>query len=115
MCTVSMIGDHFSDKWKQPDYTDLFKKINENQYQSPFPAVTRQEHDALKIQVEQLKKEVEEMTLLLKRAIEYDKKNNEPQCEIEEKIRLLKEVAKMVGVDLEAILKTNSYDALGRD
>lgn len=89
MCVVSMIGDHYSDKWKQPNYQQIF---------STFPEVSRHEFEALK-------KEVLEMKELLKKAVEYDKKNNEPACEIEEKVALLKKIAELVGVDLKDILK----------
>lgn len=47
------------------------------------------------------------MKELLKKAIEYDKKNNEPHCEVEEKIATLKKIAEMVGVSLEDIFKEN--------
>lgn len=32
------------------------------------------------------------------------KKNNEPDCEVEDKMKFLKEVAKLVGIDLDEIL-----------
>lgn len=89
MCTVSMIGDHFNDKWKQPPYQQIFTNI---------PDVSRAEFEALK-------KEVEEMKALLKRAKEYDEKNNEPNCEIEEKMAMLRKFADAVGIDLEDVIK----------
>jgi hypothetical protein len=89
MCTVSMIGDHFNDKWKQPPYQQIFTNI---------PDVSRAEFEALK-------KEVEEMKVLLKRAKEYDEKNNEPNCEIEEKMAMLRKFADAVGIDLDDVIK----------
>lgn len=91
MCTVSMIGDHFSEKWKQPPYQQIFTNI---------PDVSREEFEALK-------KEVEEMKALLKRAKEYDEKNNEPNCEIEEKMAMLRKFADAVGIDLDDVIKKN--------
>lgn len=87
MCVVSMIGDHYSEKWTQPPYQNLFNN---------FGNVTREDF-------ENLVKEVKEMKALLKRAKEYDIKNNEPNCEIEEKIELLKKIAKLVNIDLNDI------------
>jgi len=87
MCTVSMIGDHFNDKWTQPPYQQIFTNI---------PDVSRAEFEALK-------KEVEEMKALLKRAKEYDEKNNEPNCEIEEKMAMLKKFADAVGISLDDV------------
>jgi hypothetical protein len=84
-----MIGDHFNDKWKQPPYQQIFTNI---------PDVSRAEFEALK-------KEVEEMKALLKRAKEYDEKNNEPNCEIEEKMAMLRKFADAVGIDLDDVIK----------
>lgn len=101
MCVVSMIGDHYHDKWRDLKYpprqvttitdNDLSKFLN------PPPDLNKK--------FEELKKEVEEMKELLKKAIEYDKKNNEPHCEIEEKIATLKKIAEWVGIDLTDVLK----------
>lgn len=92
MCTVSMIGDHFSEKWKQPPYQQFITNI---------PEVSRAEFEALK-------KEVEEMKALLKRAKEYDEKNNEPNCEIEEKMAMLRKFAEAVGISLDDVIKNNN-------
>lgn len=89
MCVVSMVGDHFSDKWKQPFYQQTFLNL---------PEITKAEFDALK-------KEVEEMKELLKKAMKYDEQNNEPHCEMEDKVKMLKEIAKMFNVDLSEIFK----------
>lgn len=69
------------------------------------PAPTREEYEDLSKKFDALKKEVEDMKVLLQRAIDYDKKNNEPNCEVEEKIAMLKQVAKLVGVDLEVVFR----------
>lgn len=90
MCTISMIGDHYDDKWKAPDYRDLIQRLPDN--------VTRFEYDALK-------KEVEEMKALLKRAKIYDEQNNEKDCEVESKVATLKKIAELMGVDLSEIFK----------
>lgn len=91
MCVTSMVGDHYREKftpWPYPDYP---------------PAVpmhigpTRTEFDALK-------RDVLEMKELLKRAKKYDEDNGEPECEMDEKMDLLRKVAKMVGVDLDDVI-----------
>lgn len=89
MCTVSMIGDHFDDKWRQPYYTPI---IQDPQY-------------ATKEEIEALRQEVLEMKKLLKAAVKYDTENNEPNCQMEEKIAMLKKVAEIVGVDIEEVFK----------
>lgn len=99
MCVVSMVGDHYRDKWgdRWPGAIPAtpFQPFN------PIPVISREEFDALK-------KEVEEMKALLKRAKEYDERNNEPDCEIDEKMDLLRKVAKLVGVSLDDVIRPAS-------
>jgi hypothetical protein len=90
MCVVSMVGDHFQDKWNQYPYVDLLNKAQ-------LGNITRWEF-------EELKKEVKEMKDLLVKAKIYDTQHNEPDCEIEDKMKFLKECAKLVGIDLDDIL-----------
>ena len=85
MCVVSMIGDHFQQHIPQ-QYPSLYAPMGP----------TRQEFEALKIEVQQMHE-------LLKRAKRYDEDNGEPNCEMEEKVATLKKVAKMVGVDLSDV------------
>jgi len=87
-----MVGDFYTDKW------DPFKRtiINTGQvFQMP---PSRDEFDALK-------REVETMKALLIKAKIYDEKNNEPDCEMESKVALLKKIAEAVGVNLDEIFK----------
>ena len=48
---------------------------------------------------ETLKRQVEEMTALLKKAREYDDRTGQPDCETDEKVDLLRKVAKLVGIN----------------
>ena len=103
MCVVSLIGDHYNDKWKTNPFLNPPPNINPNQNTSgiinySFDLVTKSEFEALR-------KEVLEMKELLKRAVEYDKKNNQPHCEMDEKVALLKKIAELVGVSLDDIFK----------
>jgi hypothetical protein len=56
--------------------------------------VTKDEFDALKEEVESLKK-------LLKAAKIYDDETGQPDCEIEEKMDMIKKYAESLGVDLD--------------
>ena len=47
--------------------------------------------------------EVDEFRRLLDRAREYDLKNNEPDCEMDEKRQALKKIAKSMGVDISFV------------
>lgn len=94
MCVVSFVGDHYRDKWTTPIYEPVFTN---------WPQVSKEEFDALR-------NEVLEMKELLKKAIKYDEENNEPHCEMEEKIEVLRKVAELVGVDLNE-LNLNNKDS----
>lgn len=89
MCVVSMVGDAYHDRWRGQPFTST--------PDAWLGWVTRAEFDALKREVEQMKE-------LLKRAKKYDEDNGEPDCEIAEKVALLRKVAELVGVDLSDVL-----------
>ncbi|MPZ20149.1 MAG: hypothetical protein GEV06_19860 [Luteitalea sp.] len=99
MCAVSMIMDHYGDKWRdrlpntmpyeqvpqtpqQPWSPEDIARI----FQSPVPAIT--------------KDEIEEFRRLLERAREYDRRNNEPECELESKKAAVLAIAKQLGVEI---------------
>lgn len=102
MCVVSFIGDHYSRKYtypyevypSQPPFPneketlpDIARRLTNNQ------TVTREEFD-------KLKESVKEMKELLIKAIEYDKRTGQSECENEDKMQLLRQIAKLVGVEL---------------
>ncbi len=87
MCTVSNIGDDWGKRW--PD-----NPVNPwKQLPDVFPQVSRAEFDALK-------REVEALRDLLKAAKIYDEKTGQPDCHMDDKVALIKKIAKVVGVDL---------------
>ncbi len=92
MCVLSMVGDHYSDKWREP-YREFIQPVQWSPTYT-IPQVSREEFDALKTQVE-------ELVALMKRAKRYDADNHEPDCETDEKMAVLRQVAKLVGVDLD--------------
>ena len=97
MCTVSMIIDHTQDLWKHR-YPGVWPTAPlPGTYPDPFqpftPPINRQEFDALKREVEDLKK-------LLVKAKKYDEETNQKDCEMADKVELIKRVARLVGVDL---------------
>jgi hypothetical protein len=86
MCVVSMVGDHYAHRW--------------DQYIAPptFPwGPTRPEFEALKA-------EVAEMKELLIAAKRIDTVTGQPDCEMADKVALLRKVAEMVGVSLDDVL-----------
>lgn len=97
MCATSMVGDFYNDRFRQwPSLGPLIQPTGPTIVQLP-PVISRDEFD-------QLKRDVADMKELLKRAKAYDERNHEPECEIEEKMELLRKVAKLVGVDLSDVI-----------
>lgn len=90
MCVVSMIGDHYTKKWQEPWTPGPHQT-------SPFQAASKED-------LEKLRKEVEEMKALLMAAKQYDERTGQKECHTDEKTRLLRKIAKQVGVDLEGTL-----------
>lgn len=91
-----MIMDHYYDKWRKwkdlstppgpfsiPPYPPSTNPIPPYPQSSPIS-----------------KEEIEEFRKLLDRAREYDKKYNQPDCELEEKKKLLKDLADKMGIDV---------------
>ena len=92
MCTVSMIGDgwrqQFPERW--PNYP--------LQQLPAIPEISRIEFDALKKEMEELKK-------LLEAAKKFDDATGQPNCEMEDKVALIKNIARAVGVNMDDIFK----------
>ena len=94
MCASSMVGDHYNDMWRHRDF-----------YPAPAaPLVISGPPEITKAEFDELKRQVLEMKELLKRAIKYDKDNGEPECEIEEKMEILRKIAQLVGVNLDDVI-----------
>ena len=103
-----MVGDHFQDRWRDklkwppfvpptgPSVQPISPSIVDYVSVIPSIQISKQEFD-------DLKKEVELLKGLLKKAKIYDEENNEPECELDSKIQFLKQVAEWVGVDLEEV------------
>ncbi len=85
MCVVSMIMDHYKDKWEPSQPFVLGGVFPPLSPTLPTP------------------QEMEEFRKLLERAREYDKKNNEPDCELQEKKDALLAIAKKLGIDISFV------------
>jgi hypothetical protein len=83
-----MIGDTAKDF-----FIKYYPNVSSPTYTVGVPVISREEFDALKRDVELIK----EMLIAAKK---YDEKNGEPECETEEKMELLRKIAKVVGVEL---------------
>jgi hypothetical protein len=79
MCTVSFVMEARRDDWQRR--IEIFP--------SSVPPV--------------LPHEVEEFRRLLDRARQYDRDHGEPNCELEEKRRALKKLAKAMGLEIDFV------------
>lgn len=100
MCMMSNVGDKYSSAPMWPNWPNVI----------PFPApmpvppngtplinyVSRAEFDALKAIVLQMKEELIE-------AKKQDIADGNPDCEIEDKVSILKQIAKLFDVDLKEV------------
>lgn len=104
MCTVSMVGDHYRDIWKdRPWYPQPAVPMPSTAPIIIGPEITRAEFDDLKRQVAEMKE-------LLKRAKRYDEENGQADCEVDDKMELLRKIAKAVGVDLGDVIPEKKPD-----
>ena len=88
MCVISMIMDHYGDKWSQPPYTYPFNPLYQQfPYQGGYVIPNQRELD--------------EFHKLLERAREYDKKYNEPDCETAAKRKKIQDLADAMGVKVD--------------
>ena len=87
MCTVSMVMDHYWEKWRplvpDPPYVPPWQTA------PAVPPISPEE--------------VAEFRRLLERAREYDRKHNQPDCELDEKRQALKTLAEQLGVDISFV------------
>jgi 3-dehydroquinate dehydratase len=58
-------------------------------------------------EIAKLRKEMEELKLLLLAAKRYDEQMGEPDCEMDDKVALIKKIAKLVGVDMKDVFGGN--------
>lgn len=97
MCVVSAVSDPYRKQDMWPNWPNIIPFPEPNIQPMPakdfYKAVTREEFEALK-------RDVEELRILLVNARQYDIANGEPDCEMEDKVAIIKAIAKMVGVDL---------------
>lgn len=124
-----MVLDHYRDRWFQPNtnpyqpttptwpslppeeldkkYAELLEKINKENAKKANDEALADIRKRLAAQEELnavLRVEFEEMKKLLVRAKDYDVRNNEPDCEVDEKVQLMLSLAKLLNVDPGKVL-----------
>ena len=93
MCVVSNVGDYFG-----RTMPERYPFVETSGTITFVGQVSRAEFDALK-------KEVEALRELLLAAKKFDEKTNQKDCEQADKIKLLRGIADLVGVNLDEIFE----------
>jgi hypothetical protein len=100
MCVTSNVGDYYRDSLPSKPYWPTIQPFVSPSVPAGapifVPQITRQEFDQLKHDVEELKK-------LLVAAKRFDEATGEPDCEVEDKVTIIRKLAGMVGVSMEEI------------
>lgn len=122
MCTVSNVGDYWRDRlpnthpWVVPYNPNPIPGINP----SPMPGINPGMIDPLnnrtvivqtippevsKADIEALRNELEELKKLLKAAMKFDQATGQSECHMDAKVQMIKDVAKLVGVDMDEVFE----------
>ncbi len=97
MCVVSNMGGWWGQTYPQT-YPWVQPYVVDPTAPAPTPeTVGREEFEALRNEIKELRK-------LLIAAKEFDAATGQPDCEMEEKVAVLRRIAELVGVDLDDIL-----------
>lgn len=96
MCSVSMVMDHTYDEWWRRYYDDHPTLVP--QPTAPYTVPIYPQPVRLPTQ-----EEVDDFRRLLERARQYDKDHGQPDCELEDKRRKIKDLAEQLGVDVSFV------------
>jgi hypothetical protein len=100
MCTVSNIGDYGRREWDE--WIKYPGKLNPVPGYYPQPVVTPPK-DITREEFEALKKRVEALHELLLAAKKYDEQTDQPHCEADDKVAVIKKIAEYFGVDMKDV------------
>lgn len=107
MCAVSMIIDGYQ-KGLPGAHPWVAPAIDPNKTYPVQPTPITWPQAALqsptRVEFEALKKEVEELKILLAAARRFDDNTGQPDCEQEEKVAFMKRLGEMLGVDMSEVL-----------
>lgn len=91
MCMISNVGDAYRDQfrkdWPNTITTTTFPDLS---------GVTRKEFD-------ELKKEVEELKIMLQAVKRFDEATGQPECQMDEKVEFIKKLADLLDVNMDGI------------
>lgn len=106
MCVVSAVLDHHTRTWPE-QFANAWPPINDP-VNLPFKftdesPTTREQLDTLRKEVVELSAQVEYLLELIPTLRKYDEDNNEPDCEMEDKIKLIRKICDALGIDHDVL------------
>lgn len=99
MCYVSYVGDDYRDNFPKrwPHIVPQVPPWTEDPWKTvPVVPVTQED-------LQKLKEEIEALKNMLKAAKIYDEKTGQKDCEMENKIEFIRQIADMVGVSMDDV------------
>lgn len=102
MCVVSMVMDHYADKWRWTEHPASPTIYPYGPQVTSSSTVTW--NMVSQAEFDKLKEEVAELKALLAKARDYDERTGQPECEDEGKVALLRKVIEALGLDPEEVL-----------
>lgn len=103
MCIASFIGDDFSRRIGGSPWTTLPVDTMPGFPNSDTKLPGQLFNPASRTELEALRKEVADLRVLLEQAKTYDKDHDEPNCELEEKIALVKHFGEVFSIDFHGV------------
>ena len=98
MCAVSAIADD----WRKIHMPNIWPVVD------PFANPPKIQSWATKEELESIKKDLEALKLKLIEGKAQDEAEGNPDCEMDEKIAILKQLGKLFNVDLEKVFKNEA-------
>lgn len=97
MCVISNMGDQYRDTFPKrwPNVVPHVEPTAPIVINNP-PVISREEFEALKQEVEELRK-------FLLAAKDFDRMTGQPDCEHGDKVALIKKLAELVDVDMDDV------------
>jgi hypothetical protein len=89
-----MIYDHYREVW--PQQYPWIPSVT-----TPCPDPSKHYPPARELTPEEKDRELQKFKDLVERAHKYDKDNKEPDCELESKRKVLKDMAKQLGIEID--------------
>lgn len=110
MCIVSNIGDGFYNDWKRryPYWPEVYPKkerVDITEIMKTLSPNKDKRVDELEKEIKDIKTQLELLIKLLGIGKEYDEATGQKDCEVEEKVKLIKQLCELFNVDMKDVFE----------